>query len=1363
MTRVSQNTVYLLPGEAVLKEGAVSGGKLLLTNYRFMFVTTVPDNVWSIPLTLISKLEVVDLLYLRITTKLGLSLSCEFEDDTTCELWLGCITRAADRTSVLEDSFCFRFRGSLQCVIPEHPFLFGANKLLWGATECSISDIGSRSGPNLVCRELSRMGFNEAWKVTDANKSFKICPSYPEYHIVPRDVEDSVIAKIADFRTNRRFPSVVWRSQTTGAVLLRCSQPCVGLMGYRNEFDEQFMCNVSRSCQKNPGSRPINGPKRLLIVDARTFRVAQLRRLLGGGYEHTAYYDDAEICFMDLPNLHKVRLSFESLIQLYAMDSDASWFSLLEKTYWLTYVSQLLKCSVDIATELESVGRLVMIHCTDGWDRTAQLSSLAQLLSDPYYRTIQGFAVLVEREWLQFGHKFADRCGQGGLNPSNPGEQSPIFLEWLDCVHQVRLQFPHEFQFNELFLVKLAVHVYSGLFGTFLCNSEQSRQEAQIASKTCSVWGLLSHRFNWTVVNPSYQPSGENILKPDWKLSCLRLWNSLYRNALLPSCRSSIGVISLNSVPASMEPETTDSVGHVHYQADAPAELTINTGPGAVSCTDYFHTDETVSPKDCCADRAESDLPVRINEPLKQSEAVDLPIKTTCLNSLRRNFLSDLTNTPFSDTELSALDTKCESHLRIDNNVATLSVSSTNDDNPLALNAPITPGIDLTDYHRELSDASLSRLGCPRLPSISSRDDLFLSYRRSCISPRPRGSFSTDNGSGVFFPDEDLDSAFPVQVTSPSHRASLIIGQYCASDDESLAKWDDCTSHVNDLTTASIKIQPKTDCTGLLNSVTEKPNHKRVDPVPSQRSQCNRTEVDVFDGPICEGSMSSWSYSATKVSTPGLDMKTVAVDCTDMFEAAHSGPSDYTVHSLPEGGAVLVGELSSDLEISSAEFPTETNGASIQIDPQRFVEDDFLGEPDEIDDCYPRWRHMYFMRCVIGTPSSLSKTESQEVRLPLAPLAISVDASCRDSRSLNQTNARPVSAPSSPILPEARPSVFCSQPATALPNPVCNVQAGSVVNIHPSNADRGCCPLSHSAIVDNLSIDWDGLPSLVDERARANHIRTCVEQSHLKMQITKLTEELTELRAKLARISLRPEEAKRNSVTSLSPQSSHLTTARYSDHSNRFSRRSSPDSTPSIPRPALDTSEVSRTIVPALGPVEALRDSNHLEISSYELVHPLQVPTDILSEADLTMFPCTTLMGTTTVCSRESVRDKTMYKKNASPLYRNSSEVSTPNGLPGSGPMLPESDMLIEGSDSQGSLNTPLDLLRPLSDLHRSNSSRFPPLQFCSSASLLSAASAGHFPGGNSISRSPSSRCRSAASGTESTASPAASDGLAQA
>lgn len=35
----------------------------------------------------------------------------------------------------------------------------------------------------------------------------------------------------------------------------------------------------------------------------------------------------------------------------------------------------------------------VLIHCTDGWDRTAQLSALAMLMLDPYYRTIKGLEV----------------------------------------------------------------------------------------------------------------------------------------------------------------------------------------------------------------------------------------------------------------------------------------------------------------------------------------------------------------------------------------------------------------------------------------------------------------------------------------------------------------------------------------------------------------------------------------------------------------------------------------------------------------------------------------------------------------------------------------------------------------------------------------------------------------------------------------------------------------------------------------------------------------------------------------------------------------------------------------------------------
>ncbi len=35
----------------------------------------------------------------------------------------------------------------------------------------------------------------------------------------------------------------------------------------------------------------------------------------------------------------------------------------------------------------------VLIHCSDGWDRTAQTCALTCLLLDPYYRTLHGFMV----------------------------------------------------------------------------------------------------------------------------------------------------------------------------------------------------------------------------------------------------------------------------------------------------------------------------------------------------------------------------------------------------------------------------------------------------------------------------------------------------------------------------------------------------------------------------------------------------------------------------------------------------------------------------------------------------------------------------------------------------------------------------------------------------------------------------------------------------------------------------------------------------------------------------------------------------------------------------------------------------------
>lgn len=58
----------------------------------------------------------------------------------------------------------------------------------------------------------------------------------------------------------------------------------------------------------------------------------------------------------------------------------------------------------------------------------------------------------METEWLDFGHKFADRCGHGE-NSEDLNERCPVFLQWLDCVHQLQRQFPCSLEFNEAFLV----------------------------------------------------------------------------------------------------------------------------------------------------------------------------------------------------------------------------------------------------------------------------------------------------------------------------------------------------------------------------------------------------------------------------------------------------------------------------------------------------------------------------------------------------------------------------------------------------------------------------------------------------------------------------------------------------------------------------------------------------------------------------------------------------------------------------------------------------------------------------------------------------------------------------------------------
>ena len=65
-----------------------------------------------------------------------------------------------------------------------------------------------------------------------------------------------------------------------------------------------------------------------------------------------------------------------------------SWLQALEATRWLSHMSSLLRAAVSVVRYMDEQGRPVLVHCSDGWDRTPQITALAQILMDPHCRTI---------------------------------------------------------------------------------------------------------------------------------------------------------------------------------------------------------------------------------------------------------------------------------------------------------------------------------------------------------------------------------------------------------------------------------------------------------------------------------------------------------------------------------------------------------------------------------------------------------------------------------------------------------------------------------------------------------------------------------------------------------------------------------------------------------------------------------------------------------------------------------------------------------------------------------------------------------------------------------------------------------------
>ena len=291
------------------------------------------------------------------------------------------------------------------------------------------------------------------------------------------------------------------------------------------------------------GATPSN-----IIIDARPTKNAYANSVKGAGTENMLYYRNCKKEYLGIDNIHVMRSSLngvfdgpsplpsrahlrlflqvptQTLFPLAALaDADSTGTldrAALRRTNWLSHLTNILDGVLIVVRTVHLYNSHVLVHCSDGWDRTSQLSALPQLCLDPYFRTARGFAVLIEKDWVSYGHRFADRSGhlcndrvdfvhKLGTDASTQQaflasvtrqfagsshafkETCPVFQQFLDCVYQVQRQFPSRFEFNERLLRHLVRETYGDAQGTFLFNSERERAELGARSRTASVWDTV--------------------------------------------------------------------------------------------------------------------------------------------------------------------------------------------------------------------------------------------------------------------------------------------------------------------------------------------------------------------------------------------------------------------------------------------------------------------------------------------------------------------------------------------------------------------------------------------------------------------------------------------------------------------------------------------------------------------------------------------------------------------------------------------------------------------------------------------------------------------------------------------------------
>ena len=386
----------------------------------------------------------------------------------------------------------------------------------------------------IVEKEYKRMGinFDNQWRVTKMNHKFRVVENGASEYVVPFDINDEMVLRMSTFRAGGRFPHLVWgnnRSQfilrTSG--LHSVADSLTGVSSIANSRDEVtllrktiqmaktdhinfiFMEDKKVTVPENEDSSLVthyyflNLPSTVQLCDSFT----KLSHVINKPFykqptrssSTLSTYSDKESSNFVNPRTE----FFEAVAQSKVLDN--------------TYVFLLNACKIAKKLEEEPVCVLASV---EGTGAVGTISSLVQLFLDSYYRTVVGFCILVEKEFLSFGHSFGNFTKKREIDAP-----SSIFLTFIDCVWQIQQQLPQFFEFNELYLEFIINSLYSCRYGTFLSPDERTKITSKISKICPSLW--VDSINEKSFINLNYYQSSDVPLLPSFKCekSHIKLWS----------------------------------------------------------------------------------------------------------------------------------------------------------------------------------------------------------------------------------------------------------------------------------------------------------------------------------------------------------------------------------------------------------------------------------------------------------------------------------------------------------------------------------------------------------------------------------------------------------------------------------------------------------------------------------------------------------------------------------------------------------------------------------------------------------------------------------------------------------------------